>query len=316
MFLDPSDAGPARRLAVGAVAIEGALMQTMELRLGEVRPLLLSSTVRNDNTLLTVDLMNRDTVKTDTLQLLPGTLHIFRSKFLCEGAWYERVRITNYGRQEVLIDLSFRFRSDFADIFELRGSKRERRGEMLEPDVGGGAVLLRYLGLDGVERKTSLAFMPEPERISSGEAHFRSRIEPQGKATFFLTVRCDPGPPEPLSYGAGFSKVARAAKSDRARDCEIETSNGQFNEWLARSQADLNMMITQTPYGPYPFAGVPLFNTVFGRDGLITALQALWTNPEIARGVVPATRAGADAPPPPSRPCPRAVAPPGSTRSH
>jgi formate-dependent nitrite reductase membrane component NrfD len=36
VFLDPGEAGPARRLAVGAVAVEGALMQTMELRLGEV----------------------------------------------------------------------------------------------------------------------------------------------------------------------------------------------------------------------------------------------------------------------------------------
>jgi formate-dependent nitrite reductase membrane component NrfD len=35
-FLDPADAGPARRLAIGGVATEGALMQTMELRLGEV----------------------------------------------------------------------------------------------------------------------------------------------------------------------------------------------------------------------------------------------------------------------------------------
>jgi len=36
MFLAPADAGPARRLAVGSVAAEGALMQAMELRLGEV----------------------------------------------------------------------------------------------------------------------------------------------------------------------------------------------------------------------------------------------------------------------------------------
>ena len=36
MFLDPDDAGPARRLAVGGVGAEGALMQTMERRLGEV----------------------------------------------------------------------------------------------------------------------------------------------------------------------------------------------------------------------------------------------------------------------------------------
>jgi formate-dependent nitrite reductase membrane component NrfD len=36
VFLGPEDAAPARRLAVGAVAVEGALMQTMERRLGDV----------------------------------------------------------------------------------------------------------------------------------------------------------------------------------------------------------------------------------------------------------------------------------------
>ncbi|MDX6486755.1 MAG: hypothetical protein QOF43_1908 [Gaiellaceae bacterium] len=36
VFLHPEDAGPARRLALGAVAVENAVMQAMELRLGEV----------------------------------------------------------------------------------------------------------------------------------------------------------------------------------------------------------------------------------------------------------------------------------------
>jgi formate-dependent nitrite reductase membrane component NrfD len=36
VFLDPADAGPARRLAVGGVAAEGAVMHAMELRLGEI----------------------------------------------------------------------------------------------------------------------------------------------------------------------------------------------------------------------------------------------------------------------------------------
>jgi glycogen debranching enzyme len=75
-------------------------------------------------------------------------------------------------------------------------------------------------------------------------------------------------------------------KTGTEGDCYVLSSNEPFNVALRRSAADVEMMTVGNPEVDYPYAGVPWFSTVFGRDGIITALECLWMNPQIAQGVL------------------------------
>jgi glycogen debranching enzyme len=257
------------------------------LLLGQHRPMFLSSTVKEDNDHLTVDLTNSDLLDGDQVAVPRGTLHIFRCKFLRGAACYERIRLKNFGLAYVEVGFSLHYRADFADIFEVRGTHRARRGRHLGATVEGNAVVLDYDGLDGVRRRTRLAFDPPPDAVLSTEAYFRVALPPHGEAAFDVVVSCEQGhaaSAAPPYQGA----IARAAEESAARRgaCVVHTSDTQFNDWINRAVADLCMMTTAMATGPYPYAGVPWFSTPFGRDGLITALECLWLGPDLARGVL------------------------------
>ena len=259
------------------------------LRLGRGEPLFLSSTVKEDNALLAVDLTNPDIRDGDQLVIPRGTVHLFRGMFLWEGACHQRIRLRNYGAARVEVSFALRFEADFADIFEVRGSVRPRRGRPLPPLTSGGTVVLGYEGLDGVVRRSRLNFTPVPQRLTATEAQFTVALDSQQEAAFHLTVGCETGdapPAQPRSYDEGLERAGAALAAAKASAADVYTSNEQFNDWVNRSLADLDMLVSQTPHGLYPYAGVPWFSTPFGRDGVITALQTLWLNPDIAHGVL------------------------------
>jgi glycogen debranching enzyme len=264
-------------------------LSRLELRLGGRRPLLLSSTVKKENDLLTVDLATPD-LKDQTGQLvLPrGTLHVFRTKFLWRSCCYERLRITNFATTAVDVEMAISFSADYADIFEVRGSKRERRGTRREPAIlDGGRVELSYEGLDRVVRRTRLAFDPAPDELTGGQALYHLRLPSRGTATVFMKLSCEAaGDCAELDYGAACASLTDAVAAGELSHSQVRAPGCELDEWIARSVSDLEMMITTTPHGPYPYAGVPWFSAPFGRDGIITALEVLWLAPEVARGVL------------------------------
>jgi glycogen debranching enzyme len=265
-------------------------LSRLTLKIGKERPLLLSSTVREDNTVLAVDATNPDFSRDGDVTIARGTLHVFRSKVLWDRTCHERLRIHNYGRTSLDFSFSVEFDGDFADIFELRGTRRDCRGQRLNTEVIENAVVLVYRGLDDCIRRTRVVFEPTPDRLSESLAMFRVRLEAGQEASFRWAVACEVGNNSPIEINPCYEKVVQevsgALERVHAQEPHVFTGNEQFNDWLNRSLADLHMLRTETRYGPYPYAGIPWYTTVFGRDGILTALEFLWFDPSLARGVL------------------------------
>ena len=262
-------------------------LSRLMLALGDTPPLFLSSGVKCDNTLFCADLTNLDLFSDDKVILTRGTVHLVRSRLLWQGVCYEQLRMTNYGSEPVRLPLRLDFAADFVDVFEVRGVKRQRRGKILPDIVEDDRVTLRYMGLDQVLRTTQICCVPRPKEISPSHVLLETELTPRETIRFQFTVHCDARPASPIeTFESALAAVGSEADEAHREAATIRTSNQQFDHWLSRSFADVQMMTMGNPETGYPYAGVPWFSTVFGRDGIITALECLWLNPLMARGVL------------------------------
>jgi len=272
--------------SAGLFHLDTRYLSRLEILVNDTHPLLLGSTLRDDNSAFFVDLTNPDLLSEQRLVLEKDTVHIMRTIFLWRGTAYQRLGVRNYGDCSVTLRLSILFENDFADLFEVRGLHRERRGTASAKLRGDEQVLLVYHGLDDKVRSTVLNFDPQPDRLTTTTAVYDLHLEPGEMRPVFLSVSCDPAELRPPPFLRSLIAARREMREQTRERTAVETSNDLFNEMLCRSAADLAMLMTDTPQGRYPYAGIPWFSTTFGRDGLITALQMLWWSPEVARGVL------------------------------
>jgi len=250
------------------------------------RPLLLSSTVENNNALLTVDLTNPDIYLGDELQLRRDSIHLLRSKFLWASACYEAIVVHNYLQEPRTITVSLQYEADFRDLFEVRGLARPRRGVLKRFTPEMHRVVLRYTGIDERVRDTELVFDPAPDRLSEQRAEWRVELAAGARKALFVTAVCGTAGQSDCRFVSNLRRAHRARLRASRRQATVRTSNHIFNELLCRSMADLVMLTADTQHGLYPYAGIPWFSTVFGRDGIITAIEMLAFDPSLARGVL------------------------------
>ncbi|MEO7295049.1 MAG: amylo-alpha-1,6-glucosidase [Candidatus Limnocylindria bacterium] len=274
-------------------------LSALILRLADERPLLLGSTTRGDNSRLAIDLTNPDMLVGEQ-RLRSGTIHISRTKVLWAAACHERIELRNFGEQSVSLPITVRFAADYVDLFEVRGLQRDRRGSLRPPRVSAATTVLGYVGLDGLRRQTRIAFEPAPDVLDTSRASYQLELDPGQVVQIHLRVACEfERASRPIGFATALDRSASELGGRMSRSARVSSSSEPFDEWVGRSLSDIVMMTSETAEGPYPYAGVPWFSTVFGRDGLVTALQMLWVQPSLARGVLghlAATQATKDEP--------------------
>jgi glycogen debranching enzyme len=263
-------------------------LSRLELRVNGQRPMLLGSSVRRDNLVLTVDGTNADIFDAGELAVLKGSVHLSRRWLLGDACAFSRIRLQNFGSHAVRLRLAIEYEADFADIFEVRGVERAERGTIRPPELHADGTALDYEGLDGVTRRLEVALAPRPTNVAGQRADYEIALEPG--QPFELDVRFDFSADGVRSAVSGFGEQLERAEAELAAtrhgQARARSANEQFNAWIERSAADLAMLCAGNPESGYPYAGVPWYSVPFGRDGILTAMHYLWVDPRMARGVL------------------------------
>jgi glycogen debranching enzyme len=284
VFNPQGDIGTRRNESLQGIYHKGTrFISKLQLRLNGQCAVLLGSTIKEQNEMLAVDLTNPQMTDSTGKVIPHGRIHLLRSKFIRDGGCYEEIALANYHSGPACLELSIQLDADFKDIFELRGATRDARGviDFDEPQ-------LIYTGLDGIKRWLEVESYPKNESDDSRLVICKIALAPNEKYTMRYALKFHiEHDISPNSFEAAKLQLMDDLAYHKEVMAGVRASNEQFTHWLNRSRTDLISLLAKTEAGyRYPYAGVPWFNTAFGRDGILTAYETLWLAPAISRDVL------------------------------
>lgn len=263
------------------------VLSDYRLVMGDQPLSLLSASISNDNVFFNSHVTNRPLPPLGGRSIPEGVIHIKRSRFLWEERLFERLQLRNYGDEEVSAPLRIHFGADFRDMFEVRGHNRPSRGESLPPEQHANYVVLGYRGLDDEVRRSVISFSETPLKLSGSHADFVVSLPCREVVELYVEIGPDySAAPCRSRFRLAAARARRSMRNRGRSGGRMHSRERVFNQWLDQSRSDLALLTTELETGPYPYAGIPWFSTPFGRDAIITAMQTLWFDPGLAKGVL------------------------------
>ena len=206
---------------------------------------------------------------------------------------HDVISIDNYDVQAHELPLSFDFESHFEDVFEIRGLHPKKMGRENKPEWHDGVLVLSYSGADAVIRRTEVHFEPSPTKSSGQSAKYELKLNAgerkQLKISFQLVetkqtravgkhIRSSPD-----EAAQGIDRASREWLSGYA---EVHSNSAQLNRVMQRSLLDLGILKSELDGHRYFAAGLPWYGALFGRDSIISSLQTLAYEPDIAEETI------------------------------
>jgi glycogen debranching enzyme len=285
-FVVADSYGDIRGIGDGLFRDDTRVLSRYCLFVGGRMPSLLGASLSQDNILFTANLTNLAIAAPDGSETPQSVVHIERTRFIWQNRMFERIAFTNYSARAVVMPVRLDYAADFRDMFEVRGTTRSRRGQAHEASVGDGCVAFRYDGLDNVVRQSVISFSLKPTALQPDHAEFELAVRKRDRQSLYIEIGDSEVGPSRDRFRAAAARARWAMRSKRRQGATVHSSGRVFNDWLSRTRSDIALLTTDLDTGPYPYAGIPWFSTAFGRDGVISALQMLWLNPALARGVL------------------------------
>lgn len=220
------------------------------------------------------DYTNPDGWLLGDLPVSQGVVLVSRTKILGAGTLNEDLRVRNYGSRPLRLELCLANQPDFKDIFEVRNWLAPLSREITR-SPGKGRFGWRYEGLDQESRSVKLSVSGGAAVDRDGAVVWNLDLDPHSTARLRATY----------SFSCG-GEDKKAVSKEWHVASEVRAGNARVQTWLHRSREDLKLLATSTRFGPFPYAGVPWFSAMFGRDALITAIETLWLWPELGATVL------------------------------